>query len=59
MVRHGQIYQAIKEEHEEHGYPIGTLCELGQVSRAAYYKWLHRGIPAYEAENERIAEIIE
>jgi transposase InsO family protein len=32
---------------------------LGHVSRAAYYKWLHRGIPAYEVENERIAEEIE
>lgn len=32
---------------------------MGHVSRAAYYKWLHRGIPAYEVENERIAEEIE
>ena len=35
------------------------LCKLGHVSRAAYYKWLHRGIPAYEMENERIADEIE
>ena len=32
---------------------------MGHVSRAAYYKCLHRGIPAYEVENERIAEEIE
>ena len=32
---------------------------MGHVSRAAYYKWLHRGITAYEVENERIAEEIE
>ena len=32
---------------------------MGIVSRAAYYKWLHRGIPAYEAENQRIADEIE
>ena len=32
---------------------------MGHVSRAAYYKWLHREIPAYEVENERIAEEIE
>ena len=32
---------------------------MGHVSRAAYYKWLHRGIPASEVENERIAEEIE
>ena len=35
------------------------LCKLGHVSRAAYYKWLHRGTPAYEAENDRIADEIE
>ena len=29
------------------------------MNRSAYYKWLHRGIPAYIAENERIAEEIE
>ena len=59
LLRHEHIYQAIKEEHEEHGYPISALCHLGKVSRAAYYKWLHRGIPAYEAENNYIAEKIE
>lgn len=41
LVRYVQIYQAIKEEHEKHGYPIGQLCKLGHVSRTAYYKWLH------------------
>lgn len=29
------------------------------MNRSAYYKWLRRGIPAYEAENERIADVIE
>ena len=59
LLRHKHIYQAIKEENEEHGYPISALCHLGGVSRAAYYKWLHRGIPVYEVENNRIAEEIE
>ena len=58
-MRYTQIYQAIKEEHEKHGYPIGPLCKLGNVSRAAYYKWLRRDIPVCEAENERIADEIE
>ena len=35
------------------------LCKLGHVSRAAYYKWLHRSSPTYETENKRIAEEIE
>lgn len=58
-MRYTQIYQAIKEEHEKHGYPIGPLCKLGNVSRAAYYKWLRRDIPVCEVENERIADEIE
>ena len=56
LLRYKHIYQAIKEENEKHGYPISTLCKLGNVSRAAYYKWLHRKVPSNEAENERIAE---
>lgn len=35
------------------------MCKLGNVSRAAYYKWIHREILATEAENERIANEIE
>ena len=44
LVRHEHIYQAIKEEHEDHNYSVAALCKLGNVSRAAYYKWLHREI---------------
>ena len=29
------------------------------MSRAAYYKWLHRDTPPYEIENKRIADAIE
>ena len=56
LVRHEHIYQAIKDEHEAHNYPITELCKLGRVSRAAYYKWLSREIPKNEKENQRIAE---
>ncbi len=42
-----------------HGYPIRALCKLGKVSRAAYYKWLHRKPPESEAQNKRIADEIE
>ena len=28
-LRYTQIYLAIKEEHEEQGYPITELCKLG------------------------------
>ncbi len=59
LVRNARIYQAIKDEHKDHGYPVGQLCRLGNVSRAAYYKWLRRDIPPCEAENKRIADEIE
>ena len=32
---------------------------MGGISRAAYYKWLHRGTPKSETENKRIADIME
>ena len=59
LIRHEQVYLAIKTEHDEHCYPISALCKIGNVSRAAYYKWLHRELPNYEAENKRIANKIE
>ena len=59
LIRHEQVYLAIKTEHDEHGYPISALCKVGNISRAAYYKWLHREIPTYETVNKRIADEIE
>ena len=34
------------------------MCRQFEVSRVAYYKWLHREIPAQEQENIRLAELI-
>lgn len=45
--------------HGENNYPISALCKLGNVARAGYYKWLHRGISANEQENMLIGEKIE
>lgn len=45
--------------HEENNYPISALCKLGNVARAGYYKWLHRGIPENEQENMLIGEKVE
>lgn len=59
LVRHESIYQAVKEEHEEHNYPVQALCKLGGISRVAYYKWLKREIPESELQNQRISELAE
>lgn len=45
--------------YQKHGYSINALCKLGQVPRAAYYKWLKRNIPINELRNKQISEMIE
>lgn len=51
-------YIAIKELHEEKGYPIHKLCKALKVSKSAYYKWLQRETPKNEALNQEIAKKI-
>ena len=34
------------------------MCQQLKITRAAYYKWLHREIPDYELENIKLAELI-
>lgn len=35
------------------------MCRQSGISRAAYYKWLHRSVPKQEAENRKLAELIQ
>ena len=58
-LRHEGIYQAILESHQKYGYPIRSLCQIGQVTRAAYYKWLNRKTPENEVKNIRLSKTIE
>lgn len=50
-LRHAGIYEAILGTHQKYGYPIRSLCQIGQVTRAAYYKWLNRKTPENKVEN--------
>lgn len=34
------------------------MCRQLEISRAAYYKWLHREVPDQEFENRKLAELI-
>ena len=52
------MYLAIKELHEQEDYSISWMCKKLGISRAAYYKWLHRPIPAKELEDIELAEKI-
>lgn len=47
-------YLAIKELNLAKGYPIGLLCEVIELNRSSYYKWLHREITHSELENENL-----
>ena len=53
------IYGAIREAHEETGYPIETTCALLHVARSAYHKWASGKLSQRAAENERLADTIE
>ena len=57
-VRHESKYLAVRHFHAEKNWGIGWMCRQLGISRAAYYKWLHRSVPDAEKENIRLAELI-
>ena len=44
-------YTIIEEMSTTDTFPIVLLCEIAQVSRVAYYKWLKRTVSVREEEN--------
>jgi len=58
-VRQSHLYEAIKYCNEEYGDPVELCCDILDVSRSAYYKWLRGDFGKRVLENERIAEKIE
>ena len=57
-VRHESKYLTVRHFHAERDWSIGWMCSQLGISRAAYYKWLHRIVPETECENIRLAELI-
>lgn len=57
-LRYESKYLAIKCFHEEKNWSTKWMCKQLEISRAAYYKWLHREIPKQELENIKLAELI-
>ena len=49
---------AIKELHEEKGYPVRILCEILKLNRSSYYKWLNRDMSEQEAKDIDLIEKI-
>ena len=58
-MRQRRTYQAIREYHEEHGFPIEAACKLLHVARSAYHKWASGKLSRRTAENEKLADKLE
>lgn len=58
-VRFESKYIAIQYFYENKGWSIRWMCQQLGITRAAYYKWLHREIPAAEQENILLAQLIQ
>lgn len=58
-VRNEVKYLAIQHFHMEKGWSIRWMCRQLNISKAAYYKWLHREIPKSEQENILLAQLIQ
>ena len=57
-LRHESKYLAIRYFYTKKNWSIEWMCRQLEISRAAYYKWLHREIPYEELENIRLAELV-
>lgn len=57
-IRYESKYLAIKHFHMQKDWSIEWMCKQLGISRAAYYKWLHRETPEQELENIKLAELI-
>ena len=52
------IQPVIRHFHETKDWSIGWMCGQLEVSRVAYYKWMHQEIPLEEQENIKLVELI-
>ncbi len=58
MVRLENKYLAIQSLHEKKKYPITTLCDILELNRSSYYKWLSRDAGAQETKDAVLIERI-
>lgn len=57
-LRYEAKFLAVKFFYETQKWSINWMCKQLEISRATYYKWLHREIPQQEMENIKLAELI-
>ena len=58
-VRFESEYLAIRYFYENKGWSIRWMCQQLDITRAAYYQWLHREVPEAERENNLLAQLIQ
>lgn len=58
-VRFESKYLAIQYFYENKRWSIRWMCQQLGITRAAYYKWLHREVPEAERENVLLAQLIQ
>ena len=51
-------YQVVDQLHQEQSWPVGQLCKVVGVSRAAYYKWKNRTQSQKQSNDEQLASLI-
>lgn len=47
---------AIKAVGQEGLFPVQTLCEIADIARSSYYKWLKHTASTREMENRQLAQ---
>lgn len=52
-VRQEHIYLCVQELHSD-GYSISEICDILDLNRSSYYKWMHRAKSSRELENEAL-----
>lgn len=56
--RYESKYLAIKYFYDNYEWSINWMCNFLEISRASYYKWLHRELPTQEKVNIELSELI-
>jgi len=51
-------YLAVKSLHEEKQYSITALCDILNLNRSSYYKWMHRDQSEQEAADKELIDHI-
>ncbi|MGO4692666.1 IS3 family transposase [Paenibacillus sp. 2TAB26] len=54
QVRQENIYLAIQAVQQDGQFSIKILCEIAEIPRSSYYKWLNRKPSVRELENQKL-----